>query len=94
MAYPEGYLKKAEELGLLKGLSASVGQELTRGEFSALVYNAVNCVPASGDKLIAALEKELETGYDDGDGYYEFGSLEAADGMAMTESAAAEEAAA
>ena len=27
----------AEELGLLKGLSASVGQELTRGEFSALV---------------------------------------------------------
>ncbi len=91
MAYPEGYLKKAEELGLLKGVSASVGQELTRGEFSALVYNAVNCVPASGDKLIAGLEKELETGYDDRDGYYEFSAAAGGDGM-VYESAAVESA--
>ena len=93
MAYPDGYLKKAGELGLLDGVSARVGQELTRGEFSALVYNAVNCVPASGDKLIAALEKELETGYDYEDEYYERSAV-GGRGMvyesAMVESAAAE----
>ena len=90
MAYPDGYLKKAEELGLLKGVSASVGQELTRGEFSALVYNAVNCAPAEGDKLIAALEKELETVDDEKDEYYRYDDLAVADGMAIAESAAME----
>ncbi|MBR0366485.1 MAG: VWA domain-containing protein, partial [Clostridia bacterium] len=86
--YPDDYLKKAAEIDMLKGVTAKIGDELTRGDFAALVYNAINCAGADGTKLVDALDAELIDEYDDYDDYYPAAAGAVADGVAISESAA------
>ena len=40
--YPTGYMSVAQSLGMLKGISASAGEPLSRGALAQLVYNSLN----------------------------------------------------
>lgn len=39
--YPDGYLKTANEMGLLNEINSSVGAEFNRGQVAMLVYNLI-----------------------------------------------------
>lgn len=83
-SYPDDYLKKADELGLLKDVSAEIGEELTRGKFAALVFNSINCADKDGVKLVDALDAELKDEYDE---YEEYEVTRSADSGLVYEAA-------
>ena len=85
LSYPDGYINKANDLGLLKDVSAEIGEELTRGKFAALVFNAINCADKDGVKLVDALDAELKDEYDE---YEEYEMYPTGAGMVYEDGAA------
>ncbi len=65
LAYPDGYIDKATETGLLDGVDASAGQALTRGSAARIFINAFDItLPGTGKTIRDTYLEYAET--DDG----------------------------
>ena len=53
--WPEDYIAKAQRVGLLEGLDAQAGQELTRGQAALLLYNLLQLPNAQGKTFALGL---------------------------------------
>lgn len=53
--WPEDYIAKAQKVGLLEGMDAQAGQELTRGQAALLLYNLLRLPNAQGKTFALGL---------------------------------------